>query len=318
MEPPVSLGERENPTPTVVEVIPAPEPPKFKLKEKAGHPAVQLTQNSPATSVEEPDRQSVEGAKPPPPFPVVAEIGATPVNTAVPPPIPQPSAKADAGSNAPGNGGKRGILVKVGVAAASVVVVFGIFIGYQKLKPRPTPAVPTAPTATAPAVTTPAEVPRAATPSATLNELSKVPGAAVAKAKATIAAAEEKQGQQVATVLDSTEATPLPTRPAVRKQEAKPPVAVTSTTQLSPGLTATTKAKDVVGDATPAFRAWVAQARISGVFQGSPPRALINGRTVAAGNTVDETLGIIFDGLDSTAKNLLFHDASGAVVTRKY
>lgn len=98
----------------------------------------------------------------------------------------------------------------------------------------------------------------------------------------------------------------------------KPAAAVTSTSQIAPGITATTSIADVAGDASPAFKAWVAQAKISGVFHGSPARALVNGRTFRSGQVADETLGITFDHLDDETKSIVFKDRTGATVARRY
>ena len=71
-------------------------------------------------------------------------------------------------------------------------------------------------------------------------------------------------------------------------------------------------------EATPAFRSFVADAKISGVFQGTPPRAFINGRLVRLGEVVDSSLGIRFDSIDPKTKNIVFKDSSGATVARRY
>lgn len=191
-----------------------------------------------------------------------------------------------------------------------IAVVVGALFGYRKLKSTPP----------APAPTAVAEAPkRPSTPSATLNELSTIPARTLNKAKETIAAVNEKEETRMDPVLNGEgTSAPLPRRNPPPKPAPKPVAPVTSTTQLAPGITATTTAGDVTGDASPAFRNWVAQAKVSGVFQGSTPRALINGRTVAAGQIVDETLGITFDGIDSVAKTLVFRDRTGVTVVRKF
>jgi hypothetical protein len=70
--------------------------------------------------------------------------------------------------------------------------------------------------------------------------------------------------------------------------------------------------------ASRAFVAFVESTRISGVFEGTPARALINGRTVRAGTVVDASLGVVFVGLDAGARQLVFRDATGAVVRKPY
>jgi len=61
----------------------------------------------------------------------------------------------------------------------------------------------------------------------------------------------------------------------------------------------------------------VANATVSGVFQGSPSRALINGRLTHEGETIDEGLGVQFEGIDADKRLLMFKDSSGATVARK-
>lgn len=91
----------------------------------------------------------------------------------------------------------------------------------------------------------------------------------------------------------------------------------TAVTSVSAGVSATTEV-DAAPEASPAFRSFVANAKVSGVFQGTPPRAFINGRLVRAGETVDGGLGVEFNGLDADKKQLIFKDKAGATVFRKY
>ncbi|MFZ9748193.1 MAG: hypothetical protein ACO3G4_16370 [Opitutaceae bacterium] len=69
--------------------------------------------------------------------------------------------------------------------------------------------------------------------------------------------------------------------------------------------------------ASPEFRARVLALRLSGVFEGDPARAMIDGRLVRAGEVIDERLGLRFDGLEP-GRRLRFRDAAGATVVRKY
>lgn len=66
------------------------------------------------------------------------------------------------------------------------------------------------------------------------------------------------------------------------------------------------------------FRAFVANADIGGVFQGVHSRALINGKIVREGQVLDDSLGIIFERIDSDKKVIYFKDASGAEVSKNY
>ena len=63
---------------------------------------------------------------------------------------------------------------------------------------------------------------------------------------------------------------------------------------------------------------FVEEARVSGVSVGNPPRALINGRLVRGGALVEPKLGIIFLGLDSNRRVLIFRSAAGDVVRLEY
>ena len=69
--------------------------------------------------------------------------------------------------------------------------------------------------------------------------------------------------------------------------------------------------------ASPEFRARVLALRLSGVFEGEPARAMIDGRLMRAGEVIDERLGLRFDGLEP-GRRLRFRDAAGATVVRKY
>jgi hypothetical protein len=194
---------------------------------------------------------------------------------------------------------------------AAVVLVAGAYFGYKKLTETKVDeaAAPTAKVAPA----------RPSSPSKTLNDLGAIPAQAIKKAEDVVAAVKANEEAPVEEILANETIVPPP-RKADPKPQEKAVTPVTSTTELSPGVRATTTAS-VDGDAAPAFRAWVAQVRISGVFQGTqgtPARVLINGKTVPAGQVVDEALGIIFDGVDPQTKTLIFRDSTGATVARKF
>ncbi len=120
---------------------------------------------------------------------------------------------------------------------------------------------------------------------------------------------------------DENEAPKPAPAPTVKKAAPPPKVAIApaaATTNLGGGMSATTTDDVVATDASPAFRSWVASAKIGGVFQGSSPRVLINGRTVRVGTVVDDGLGIIFDSVDAENKMIMFKDGTGAIVSRHY
>jgi len=106
---------------------------------------------------------------------------------------------------------------------------------------------------------------------------------------------------------------PLPVEPTTTER-----VATTATYEIAPGVTATTESIKAVPNASPAFRTFVATAKISGVYQGTPARAFINGRLVRAGEIVDEMMEIQLDSVDQATKSIVFKDSTGATVSRRY
>jgi len=66
------------------------------------------------------------------------------------------------------------------------------------------------------------------------------------------------------------------------------------------------------------FKQFVINMRVSGVFQGEPVRALINGRTVRLGDVLEPNRKIEFYKIDPEAKQLIFRDFTGATVSRHY
>lgn len=67
-----------------------------------------------------------------------------------------------------------------------------------------------------------------------------------------------------------------------------------------------------------AFRQWVAAATVSGVMTGSQARAMVNGRVVTEGETVESRLGIVFDRVVADHRVIVFKDATGASVGKRY
>jgi hypothetical protein len=69
---------------------------------------------------------------------------------------------------------------------------------------------------------------------------------------------------------------------------------------------------------SPRFVRYAESIRVSGVFQGSPSRALIDGRIVRAGDLLDPALGIKFVAVDADTKHLILEEPSGARMRVKY
>lgn len=67
-----------------------------------------------------------------------------------------------------------------------------------------------------------------------------------------------------------------------------------------------------------ALRAWVDGAHISGVVASDTPRAIINGRLVKAGDLIESSQGIIFDGVDLERKEVIFRTKSGLFAGKTY
>ncbi|MDB6170523.1 MAG: hypothetical protein JWM88_3387 [Verrucomicrobia bacterium] len=111
---------------------------------------------------------------------------------------------------------------------------------------------------------------------------------------------------------------PAPAAPIARHHAKPTETSTKTTTDLAPGVTATTDSVQAELEASPAFRTFVADAKISGVYQGTPARAFINGRLVRAGEILDSSLGIRFDSVEPSTKSIVFKDVSGAKVTRRY
>jgi len=167
------------------------------------------------------------------------------------------------------------------------------------------------------------------TPSATLNQIAAAPKQAIDKAKDVVAARRGNEQARIDAMAAGEEApdkraldTPPPSRfsgqPPSPDAAAAPAPLPGSGSLIAPGVTATTNDVVAAPKASAAFKRFVADARITGVFQGTPPRALINGRMIRAGEVVDKALGVVFDSIDAEKKTITFKDRAGIPATRKY
>jgi hypothetical protein len=190
--------------------------------------------------------------------------------------------------------------------AVAVALLAAAYFGYEKFMASPaTPEIAEAPK-------------RPVTPSETLNAIAAAPAKAIQKAEGVVTAVNARESASRNELQGSEETPGKSAAKAAPAVAGKPVAAVTSTTQLAPGLSMTTTSSGVAGDASPAFRSWVVQARVSGVFQGTPARILINGRMVTSGELVDETLAITFERIDAATSTLVFRDRTGATVARRF
>jgi hypothetical protein len=164
----------------------------------------------------------------------------------------------------------------------------------------------------------------AATPAAAPNKpATTLPGKLVEKAHAAVNARRQGEQDRVDAVFDGKDVPDSQFKRIQQTPEPEPevlPEQVTTQSQstIAPGVTATTTTVMSALEASPAFRAFVGQIRINGVFQGSPARALLNGHTYREGELVDPSLAIYFDSVIADKKLIVFRDASGAIVQRKY
>ena len=195
-----------------------------------------------------------------------------------------------------------GILAKAGIAFLVIAVAIGGIFSYRIFFPAPSPVVAIkAPPIAKPVVLQPA--PKVAA------EPGKDVGTNTAASPST---GNQAKGNTVASGQQAAVPTPVPT----------PDKSTTESVMTQSNIASDVKVNNTHIDTSPAasaeFRLFVANAEIGGVFQGTPPRALINGRIVKASQPVDNQLGIIFDRIDSEKKVIYFKDATGAEVSKEY
>lgn len=272
-------------------------------------------------------------AKTPPPFPVLAPSQGS--GTRAPMPIHIRALESKDGDEAVLPLGipigaptrlkkKKKIGMLMGIAALLVIGGGGGFFAYQHFfaeAPPPPPRAVAKPKAKAPTTT------GAPTPSDTLNALAAAPGKMISDAQNAIAARRSgEQGRVDGTVTGEDAGgqralrTPLPGELGGARTPAPsaPPLGkVAATMTVAPGVTATTEIR-ASAEASQAFRSFVADAKVTGVNQTTPPVAFINGRLIRMGQLVDEGLNITFSGVDAENRLLLFKDRSGAVVSKRY
>lgn len=269
--------------------------------------------------------------KAPPPFPVVAPpkaaSGAAPVpHVAVAAEVPEAGAPA-AGKKIPLFKRKA---VLIGALAALILLGGGGFFAWKKfLAPAPAPVVVT-PKAGAPVKKAPATVTAGTpatptpmkngpgTPSDTLNTVAQTPINAINKAEGVVAGRDASGQTKVEPIIDGSDVANKSAAPAGTKTGSpgsRPGGGAVTT--LAPGLSATNTG-DAGADATPAFRAWVGNLKVSSVIGGPAPKATINSRVIRVGEVVDGTLGVVLEGVDEGARQLIFKDKSGALLSRRY
>jgi hypothetical protein len=144
-----------------------------------------------------------------------------------------------------------------------------------------------------------------------VDKISAVPSNLIDKGQSAIDASRASNQNRIDAIADGED-------PATAaKTSATVPVDTTSS--VGPGVTATTTDSEAAAaTASTAFRTFIADAKIDGVFQGHPPKVLVNSRVIREGETVDIGLGIILDRVDVGNKILYFKDKSGSSVSKRY
>ncbi|MEY4688931.1 MAG: hypothetical protein RIR76_2954 [Verrucomicrobiota bacterium] len=224
---------------------------------------------------------------------------------------------------------KRTVFVVAG-AIGLVVFACGLYFAYSVFfsaeppapvaKKSPPPAAAKTPAAAAPAPAPKAPAAPPTTPVAKAKAATETRAQTVAETAARVAAAAPAAPSPAATALPPAPAATPPATPvpAAATASASAGEAATARTTIAKGVTATTTLEQAGADASVEFRTFVANAKISGVFQGTPARAVINGRLARSGETIDAAMGVVFDRIDADRRHIVFRDRTGATVTRRY
>lgn len=222
------------------------------------------------------------------------------------PPVPHVAVNAEAAEPekpvpAPPPKRRRGRSRRLAILSGVAVLVLGGggFFAFRMLTEEPPPPPPKAK----------AKAPAPSTPQTTAEKLAQTPKNAINKAQEVVTT--KREGTQATTEVLASDS------PAAKAANQPAPKAATTMTSVAPGVSASTKI-EAAPEASPAFRSFIASVRVSGVFQGTPARAVINGKLTQQGDTVDSLLGITFEGVDTERRMLVFKDKSGATASRKY
>lgn len=107
----------------------------------------------------------------------------------------------------------------------------------------------------------------------------------------------------------------IPSEPSRDSERLTPAVAPSSSASAPPANLSTSSPRP---RASIAFQAYVEALRITGVLQRERVRAVIDGRTVFAGDMVDAVLGVRLVSADLVSRLLWFEDATGAQLSLPY
>jgi hypothetical protein len=70
--------------------------------------------------------------------------------------------------------------------------------------------------------------------------------------------------------------------------------------------------------ASPQFRAYVDHLKINGVRAGPPARLVVDGAAFDQGDVMNSDLGVVFFGVDPNTGEILFKDATGVILRRRF
>ncbi len=127
--------------------------------------------------------------------------------------------------------------------------------------------------------------------------------------------ADKAAAQSSGSAAEKPAATPAPSHPE--------PTPVASNVSVYGGSTQSVilpSANPKTPPASAEFTQFVTALKVSGAVQGNPARAILNGKSFRAGESIDATLGVIFAGLGVTdgRKFILLRDATGAELRLTY
>jgi hypothetical protein len=202
-------------------------------------------------------------------------------------------------------------VMKGGIAIAAIAALAGGLFAYRIFFPPPAPPevkIVFKPLGPPKPIVTPAPA-----VAAVAAKLAAGPAKLVDSGVDAIAQRRAAEQAKVDAAASGEEVTPTPPPDVATGTQS-----VLADSSISSGVKANITRLDTSSAASADFRAFVANATIGGVFQGTPSRALINGRIIREGQVVDDTLGITFERIDADKKVIYFKDATGAEVSRDY
>jgi len=129
---------------------------------------------------------------------------------------------------------------------------------------------------------------------------------------------ESKNQKQLDDLLDGGSETPKTPPPAFSGNNTMAPTGSVST--YSGGAQSGVYLPDdpALPQASPEFIKFAETMKVSGVLQGPPAKAMLNGRSFRVGAIIDPSLGVIFAGVDGATNRLILRDRTGAELRRAY